>query len=278
MLGAGLLMATGGGGYSAAAQDYIDRVIAADVAAGNSSGLETGVMDAYAAFIDGLIADGYLGTSAGVISQSASVIKASCIMAGARTLSGCLVPLVGTAPTNNNLLASDYDRKLGPLGNSSNTRYLISNRANNADPQNNKHLSVYVSQVSAFDTTRVAIGAGGSTSGASGLLGTSNTKYYRINYTSGVAPNLGSTATLTGFWGASRASSTTVSGRQLSTNYSFNDNSSVPVSDITHVFARQGGSIWNGRLSFYSIGESLNLATLDTRVTTLINAIAAAIP
>jgi hypothetical protein len=32
------------------------------------------------------------------------------------------------------------------------------------------------------------------------------------------------------------------------------------------------------RLAFYSIGESLNLALLDARVTDLINAFAAAIP
>jgi hypothetical protein len=34
----------------------------------------------------------------------------------------------------------------------------------------------------------------------------------------------------------------------------------------------------NSRLAFYSIGESLDLALLDTRVTALITAIGAAIP
>jgi hypothetical protein len=34
----------------------------------------------------------------------------------------------------------------------------------------------------------------------------------------------------------------------------------------------------NARLAFYSIGEALNLALLDARVTDLINAFAAAIP
>jgi hypothetical protein len=34
----------------------------------------------------------------------------------------------------------------------------------------------------------------------------------------------------------------------------------------------------NARLAFYSIGESLDLALLDARVTDLINAFAAAIP
>ena len=39
-----------------------------------------------------------------------------------------------------------------------------------------------------------------------------------------------------------------------------------------------GAAFNNSRLAFYSIGESLNLALLDARVTTLINAFAAAIP
>jgi hypothetical protein len=34
----------------------------------------------------------------------------------------------------------------------------------------------------------------------------------------------------------------------------------------------------NGRLAFYSIGESLALASLDSRITALYNAIGAAIP
>jgi hypothetical protein len=44
------------------------------------------------------------------------------------------------------------------------------------------------------------------------------------------------------------------------------------------VFAGVGTFFSNARLAFYSIGESLDLALLDTRITTLINAFAAAIP
>ena len=44
------------------------------------------------------------------------------------------------------------------------------------------------------------------------------------------------------------------------------------------IYSRGGATNWNGRLAFYSIGEYLDLAILDARVTTLINAIAAAIP
>jgi hypothetical protein len=48
------------------------------------------------------------------------------------------------------------------------------------------------------------------------------------------------------------------------------------------IFARNDGGSVNShataRIAFYSIGESLDLALLDTRVTALRNALAAAIP
>jgi len=48
-----------------------------------------------------------------------------------------------------------------------------------------------------------------------------------------------------------------------------------------HVFRlnRASNNLYSdARLAFYSIGESLDLAALDTRVTALVNAFAAAIP
>jgi hypothetical protein len=105
---------------------YIAAVEAAD-----GETLEDGVKFAYNSFIKGCKADGIW-----------DAIKASCILAGARTLDGALVPLVGTAPTNYNFDSGDYDREAGLLGNGS-TKYLDSNRNNNADPQNSKHLAVY---------------------------------------------------------------------------------------------------------------------------------------
>jgi hypothetical protein len=64
-------------------------------------------------------------------------IKASCILAGARTLNGALVPLAGTAPTNFNFVSGDYNRKTGLVGDGS-SKYLNSNRNNNADPQDSQ--------------------------------------------------------------------------------------------------------------------------------------------
>jgi hypothetical protein len=76
-----------------------------------------------------------------------------------------------------------------------------------------------------------------------------------------------------------RTSSTNVSIRanQVTGNNAITSQS--PGSESTIVFGASAASAdFNGRLAFYSIGESLDLALLDTRVTALVNAIAAAIP
>ena len=114
--------------FDAEALAYITAVETAD-----GQALETGVRIAINNFVVGCKQDGIW-----------NAIKASCILAGARTLAGALVPLVGTAPTNFNFDSEDYNRKTGLKGNGSD-KYLASNRNNNADPKDNKHLSVYIS-------------------------------------------------------------------------------------------------------------------------------------
>ena len=92
----------------------------------------------------------------------------------------------------------------------------------------------------------------------------------------------GAASSVTGLVGASLAGVT-----QTHRSGGSNIVSSVTVQSdpnaIFGVFSRQTeantfGFYSNTRIAFYSIGESLNLALLDARVTTLINAFAAAIP
>jgi hypothetical protein len=58
--------------------------------------------------------------------------------------------------------------------------------------------------------------------------------------------------------------------------------SQTPASGEIYVFGRETSAAinlpCNGRLAFYSIGESLTLSLLDSRVSALITAIGAAIP
>jgi hypothetical protein len=207
-----------------------------------------------------------------------TAIKASCILAGARTLTGALIPLVGTAPTNNNFVSGDYNRKTGLVGDGS-TKYLNSGRANNADPQNNNHNALYASTANSSNPA-ILMGDGNST-----IAGKN-----RIVFAGGLnlhfdSRNAASTSTTvfdtntTGFMGHSRNASATTSFRVAGNTTSYSTASVAPTATNVHVFSRElGGIPTNARLAFYSIGESLDLALLDARVTDLINAIGAAIP
>ena len=246
-------------GYSlpddADAVAYIAAVEAAD-----GQVLETATRMAINSFVKGCKADGIW-----------SAIKASCILAGARTLAGALIPLAGTAPTNvGPFISGDYNRKTGLVGDGT-SKYLNSNRAINADPTLNQHISVYLS------TYATGTWLGASTGGAG----------YTSIESSGIY--CGSTSTVSvptntvGLIGASRNDNTLHSGRRAGSILTVN-NSAVTKSNTVNypVFAYWSSATFSSytsaRLAFYSIGESLNLALLDTRVTTLINAFAAAIP
>ena len=243
------------------AVSYVAAVEAAD-----GQELEFGVAKAINDFVLGCKNDGIW-----------DAIKASCILAGARTLSGALVPLVGTAPTNYNFVSGDYNRETGLVGDGS-TKYLDSNRNNNADPQNSHHLAVYQATGHTRDTTRCVIGSEVGT-GASHLITTQspNQRFFRTRHTD-ISSALSDNTSISGLWGTTRNSSAGYVGRYNSTNYDFIDTSSPPANAAIQVFARNAASFSDARLAFYSIGESLDLAALDTRVSNLITAIGAAIP
>jgi hypothetical protein len=257
--GAKLVFAKGSVPFDNDAWTYIAAVEAAD-----GQILEQTTRNAITNFVLGCKADGIW-----------PAIKASCILAGARTLNGALVPLVGAAPTNVGglFVSGDYNRKTGLVGNGS-TKYLNSNRAGNADPQDNKHLSVFVS-TAGTGGNQGYIG-NGLADGGSSQLGITTFAFSRMS-SSGAAISTASTAS-TGFFGTGRTSSSQISLRILSATTSYNVNSDGNLASNIVVFGRNGVAQSNARLAFYSIGESLDLALLDARVTTLVNAFAAAIP
>jgi hypothetical protein len=230
--------------------------------------LESGVITAVESFITGCKSDGIW-----------TAIKASCILAGARTLSGALVPLVGSAPTNNNFVTADYNRETGLLGDGT-TKYLNSNRANNADPQNSKHLSVYASQVS-LTAQRNAIGAGVSSSNGSVIQLLSSTSY-RNRVNSAIITQSVTASSTAGLVGVSRSNASNFIFRQGNNNFTSTATSAAGVNLSTFVFASSlaGGpsGLSANRMSFYSLGENLDLALLDTRVSNLMTALAVAIP
>ena len=197
-----------------------------------------------------------------------TAIKASCILAGARTLAGALIPLVGTAPTPFGFvgLGTDYVRKTGLVGDGS-TKYLNSNRNNDADPQDNQHNAVWVSSVA----TGLAIASSPVTASGSNQIGLGGRKSRNVIALSGINMQIG-------LCGISRSASADFNYRVGGAN-----NLSVQVSQTSSagslvILGDGAGAYGNHRLAFYSIGESLDLALLDARVTDLINAFAVTIP
>jgi hypothetical protein len=255
-------------GYDIDAADYIRRVEAAD---GQALGLP--VRLAIDAFVRGCKADGIW-----------NAIKASCILAGARTLSGALVPLVGTAPTNFNFVAGDYNRKTGLVGDGS-TKYLNSNRNNNTDPQDNQHIAAYASLASTSASARYPtyIGAGGAATGTTAIArNESNGQLFSRNRSSSF--DLAGGGGDTGLIAVNRSTSSAFIFRRSKASTSYTRTSQVPFNGLLFIFninvsgSPASDSYSSARLAFYSIGESLDLALLDARVTTLINAFATAIP
>ena len=196
-------------------------------------------------------------------------IKASCILSGARTLAGALVPLAGTAPTNvGPFVTGDYNRKTGLLGASG--KYLNSNVLNNSLPATRLHVSAYTSSVAA---NAYAIPFGSQTDGAL-MFGTNwdgNPSTVKVSCNSNML-TFSVAALSPGFLGVSQPQALS---RWNGVNRAINPPTLTPPALNILLF---GPISYNGRLSFYSIGESLDLALLDTRVTTMINAFAAAIP
>jgi hypothetical protein len=207
-------------------------------------------------------------------------IKACCIMAAWDGLDGALYPLKGPAPTNNNFVAGDYNRETGLVGDGS-TKWLNSNLAYNSIPSNNEHLAIMRSV--AINNGSNAISGGTVTPASFSRIGYFS-NFMRFTLQSDGTGTYSGTST-TGFAGASRIASNqlTIRDAGVSTLESFNSTTRSNTFTPYGIFAGNYSDLGTGfytsaRLSFYSIGESLDLALLDNRVSTLMTDIGAAIP
>jgi hypothetical protein len=256
---------------------YLSAVATAD----GGTGVEVGVANAINNFVTGCKADGIW-----------SSIKASCILMGARTLPGALTPLVGSGPTNvnNNFVSGDYSRKTGLVGNATN-KSLNTNRSDAADLKDSQHVAVYVTTAHTSTGNPTAgqypiyIGSAHGSDGMTGIVrnissgGVQSSITYFRSRSQNVA-QLSNSADSTGFIGINRSESANFVYRIAGAT-----SANQPVASLTPTSTNQfvlgipnNVSFSNGRVAFYSIGESLPLATLDSRVSALYTAIGAAIP
>jgi hypothetical protein len=243
----------------------------AAVAAADGAPVEVGVATAVDDFFRGMKADGTFGA-----------LKAACLLCGARTLAGALVPIVGAAPTNNNFVDADYNRGTGLKGNGS-TKYLDSNRANNADGQDDSHMAVYATAANTADpgvmmgSGRFAFTGTDQIANATASSPTGLIVFSRLSTTSAFDVVAGAINSA-GFQGISRSEAAGYDARVNGATTAITRSSSAPVSDNVFVFDRNpqgaGAAPTDARIAFYSIGESISdLALLDARVTALVQRI-----
>lgn len=200
-----------------------------------------------------------------------SAIKTGCILAGAKTLSGALTPLIsGNTPTSFNFVGGDYDRINGLSGDGS--KYINTGRSTSADALNNIHMSVWAHTRDNGNNRYIDGDSDNLT-----IVGNNSTGF-RARVGSGNLNTHGTLAAVPCLIGVSRNNSSsydwrigTESGTQSETS------TSVNVSDYNIFSVSSGAFATSATIAFYSIGESLDLSLLSTDVNQLISDISAAL-
>ena len=239
------------------AESFIQRVQQAD-----GQSLELSVIRAYNDFVSGCKIDGLFDR-----------FTTCFILAGARTLSGCLVPLVGPSPTNIGFTPSDYSRQLGPLGDGN--KHIVTNRNNQNELQNDNHIAAWASTGEftpiGFGNPSIFGTDGDQTTGRKhiGIDRIASNMYFMRN-SSFNSQGPGAISVGAGFHGMNRSSAEgwdyIIRGFSGYINQLSDGNTSSPL----WIFGRSPSPTrWRGRISFFSAGRSLNLSALNRRVSNL---------
>jgi hypothetical protein len=196
------------------------------------------------------------------------------IMAGARTLTGALVPMVGAAPTGNNLVSGDYSRINGI--NMPDTKWITCNVGNVSLAQDSRHAYTYVTVSNYVNTgaQRVLIGSSTTLLAGNTGVGQNAATNTRINASS-TSQNGVTQVTTAGGYGVNRTNSANFTYRTVVTSGTQVTASQAPVAGGFSVSQTTG---FQGAFSLYSIGADIgdNLTDIDTRTIALMSAITAA--
>ena len=180
---------------------------------------------------------------------------------------GLLVPLrdgmnVGTN-VDDNFVIGDFNAKTGLIGDGS-TKYINSNRNNNADGRDDQSMGVWLTSVTTLTSYVSPMGADES---HWAKRATSSSTYVPRNRSS--TANVFNTdgIFMPGYEGMSRSNSANFDFREKGGTRTLTRASSSPVDQNVFVMARNsatGAALHsNERSSLYHIGPALNLATLD---------------
>lgn len=244
---------------------YVQAVETAD-----GQALEPGMDYVYNDFITGLKLDGHWDK-----------IGACCILAGARTLAGALVPLRGPAPTNNSFVAADYSRTLGMDGNGTVPKYLDTNYNSTDDPEDDVHCCIYTpTPQSSIANNEVLFGY--DIGFGSAVDVTRRTQYWDHGCRTTAATST-QNPEKEGLVGVSRSLPTSYQFRAGQTTITRVANSQTTTQTIPYyIFASYHTSYnppisstrYSHRISFYSVGGSVDLEQMEFRVNRLLGLIA----
>ena len=257
--------------------DYIQRVESAD-----GQPLEQGIKDAYTAFINRIYSDGL-----------ADKIKSCCILSGARTLAGCLVPLIGykvtqppyyIGPTTNSgditstkkFVEADYDRKTGLKGDG--YKFLYTNTDIEKEYyRSNNHISTYITDYQRSPSSfKEIIGNGNVTITEHDFTGY-NLVYFSNRSNAPSTPSSPANGSWAGLLATSRSNASSFISRINGTNYTkpATSPSLTPGNKMivfgSHRTPSDTRYRTQSRMAWYSVGENIDLSLLDSHVSTLIS-------
>ena len=185
-----------------------------------------------------------------------------------KLFAGLLVPLRDgmNVGTNVNFVAGDFNAKTGLVGDGS-SKYIDSNRNNNADGQDDQAIGCWINTAHAGSVSGGPryMGAGTTSSGATQFGRTTTGQFSRNN--SSTSSVYSGTAAAVGYAGLNRNNSSDYQHRANGANQTNTVSSQTPFNANIAVFCDLAGTgpaaFSDGRLSLYHIGPALNLATLD---------------
>ena len=167
---------------------------------------------------------------------------------------------------------ADYNRETGLKGDRT-SKYLNSNRANNADPQDDNHNAIYLS---ALETDGGTVEMGAGYPAGRNMINVLGTVVTRCRQT--LAIDTGITPGASGLVAFSRSDSSGYDVLAYGNNFIATAPSDGHASENVFVFANNiagsGAGVSSARIAFYSIGEAISdLALLDSRVSTLVQGV-----
>jgi hypothetical protein len=195
-------------------------------------------------------------------------IKDSCLFVGPRTLGAALTPLAGTTPTNYGFIQSDYNRKLGIK--CADNKVLKTNTNGSSYPKDNIHVAVFATEKFSRTRSQTLIHQN-SLSGGTILYITAFRYTARLRNSVTLLYNwpAGTNSTIGGLIGMSRKDDTgfTYSYDEIYNFGARTSAASIAAGDF-YLFGRgvNVSPYSDARIGFYSLGQDLDLAKLETRL------------